>query len=170
MFPLMIHHMSLALLAAFLLVAAYQDLCDYRIPNVIIISLLALYPIYVLSAPHGVDILWSLAIGGVFFMIGLGLFVAKVMGGGDVKLIAVTGLWVGLEGLVPFLVVMAIVGGAMSVFMLVGPLRHTTAYLCSQMGLYSAQQKIMTDKLPYGVAICAGGLYAAFHLFLATRF
>jgi prepilin peptidase CpaA len=159
----LINHLSIALLCALLLVAALQDLSDYRIPNIIIISLVVLYPVYVLSAPVEVLWGWSLGIAAVFFLIGLALFSAGIMGGGDVKLITVTSLWMGVTSLVPFIWVMSITGGIMSLFML-SSLRATTAFFCGQFGLISVQEKIMTDKLAYGVAIAAGGLFGAYQL------
>ncbi|SCA55718.1 putative Peptidase A24A prepilin type IV [Candidatus Terasakiella magnetica] len=161
-----INNMIIAAFVALLLVSALEDLDDYRIPNFISIALIALYPFYVLTAPHEVSIGWSMVIGLVFFMIGLGLFSAGIMGGGDVKLIALTGLWVGPLGLFPFLFAMVIVGAIMSIFMLSSSLRHGSAYICVQMGFVNAQEKILTDKLPYGVAICAGGLFATYKMFV----
>ncbi|MDV7340378.1 prepilin peptidase [Terasakiella sp. A23] len=157
--------MTLSLFAAFLLVAALEDVRRYRIPNVVIVILAAIYPVYIFVAPFEVSFAWSFGVATTFFLIGVGLFAAGIMGGGDVKLMTVAGLWAGLEGLFPFLIGMALVGGAMSLFMMMAPARNGCAYLCAHMGLYSIQEKIMTDKLPYGVAICAGGLYAAYTIY-----
>ena len=46
MSTLIIHHMTLALFAAFMLVAALEDLRKYRIPNAVILSLGVIYPVY----------------------------------------------------------------------------------------------------------------------------
>jgi len=160
---IIINHFTIALFSALLLIAALQDLVDYRIPNTVIVALIALYPVYLLTTPSDVSWLISLGISGAFFLVGVGLFSIGVMGGGDVKLIAVTSLWMGVIGLVPFILIMGIVGGAMSLFML-SPLRAPTAYLCGRLGLVSVKEKILTDKLAYGVAISAGGLFGAYKL------
>lgn len=164
---ILLNQVALALFCALLVVAAIQDVSEYRIPNAIIVMIAVLYPIYFFSAPHAVSWGWSLLIALVFFMIGLGLFSANIMGGGDVKLISVAGLWVGLEGLTPFLLGMAVVGGVMSLFMMISPIRQTAAYLCVQMGFARLQEKILTDQIPYGVAICAGGLFAVYQMYMA---
>ncbi len=153
--------------AALLIYAAVQDVREYRIPNIIIIALLVLYPAYFLTSSQNMSLPVSFLIGGVFFLIGLGLFSTGVMGGGDVKLIAVTGLWVGASGLLPFLMVMALVGAVMSLFMMIMPVRLGVASFCTQMGFVSLQEKILTDRLPYGVAISAGGLFAAYQMAMA---
>ncbi|WP_167730285.1 prepilin peptidase [Terasakiella sp. SH-1] len=161
-----LNNLFVSAFVALLLVAAIEDLDDYRIPNFISLALIGLYPLYVLTAPFEVYLGWSFGIASLFFLMGLGLFSLGIMGGGDVKLITLTALWVGPVGLIPFLLGMALVGGAMSLFMLSAPVRHSTAYVCVHMGLMRAQEKILTDKLPYGVAICAGGVFAAYRMFM----
>jgi prepilin peptidase CpaA len=164
---IILYQISIALFCAVMLIAAVQDLSDYTIPNSLIIAMATAYPFYVLSTPMDITWGWSLAVAGVFFLIGLGLFSAGIMGGGDVKLITVTALWVGVDGLAPFVIVMSVVGGLMSILMLT-TLRQVSAYYCGRMGFISVQEKIMTDQLPYGVAICAGGLYVAYHTFIVA--
>lgn len=158
---LVLSDVILVIFAALLIFAAIQDVREYRIPNEVIIALIAIYPVFYLTSSAEISLLWSVSISAVFFLIGLGLFSAGLMGGGDVKLIAVTGLWVGADMLIPFLFVMSMVGAAMSVFMLLLPLRLSVASLCMQMGLNGMQEKILADQVPYGVAIAAGGVFAA---------
>lgn len=159
---------ALISLSAFCLInalAAFKDLQAYRIPNSLMIALAAFYPFFALSHPHDPYIWISLGLAGLFFLIGLGLFSLNIMGGGDVKMICLVALWVGPTGIVPFVYGMAIVGAGMSLFMLLAPLRRTSARLCAQLGWHQASDKIMTDKLPYGVAIAAGGLTAMLPVF-----
>lgn len=164
MFYVLVNQFMLALFSAVMIVAAIQDVKEYRIANLFIIVLLALFPIYMLTASYEVSLLWNLGLALGFFAIGVGLFSLGVMGGGDVKLIAVAVLWVGPQGLFAFLIAMSLVGAGMSLFMMSSGLRHGAAYLCTHMGMMGAQKKILTDQIPYGVAVCAGGLYAAFQL------
>jgi len=157
MFEPLFYHITLALFSAVMIVCAISDLTHYRIPNIFILFLLGLYPVFVFVAPQ--PVLWGqgLAVGGVFFLIGLLLFRSGVMGGGDVKLIAVTALWAGVPGLATFVFFMAISGAAMSLFMM-SRFRGASAYLCARMGFETAHQKLMTPQLPYGVAVAIGGL------------
>jgi len=143
------------------------DLRHYRIPNSLILILIAAYPFFALTQPSDAHVGWSLGIAGLFFLIGLGLFALNIMGGGDVKMICAVALWVGPLGVVDFVSAMALVGAGMSLFMVLTPLRTSTAQLCATLGWHTAQDKIMTDKLPYGVAIAAGGLNALLPLLLS---
>lgn len=160
----LINQFFLALFSAIMIVAAVQDVREYRIANLFIVVLLVLYPGYFLTSALEISVLWNLGLALGFFALGVGLFSMGVMGGGDVKLIAVAVLWVGPAGLFDFLIAMSLVGAVMSLFMMSSGLRHGAAYLCTHMGMMSAQKKILTDQIPYGVAICAGGVYAAFRL------
>ena len=137
---IILYQVSIALFCAIMLIAAAQDLSDYTIPNSLIITMVAAYPFYVLSTPLDVAWEWSLVISALFFLIGLGLFSAGIMGGGDVKLITVTALWVGSDGLLDFVIVMSLTGGLMSIIMLTA-LRQASAYYCGRMGLISVQEK-----------------------------
>ena len=94
------------------------------------------------------------------------------MGGGDAKLIAAASLWLGLSGLMSFLVYTAIMGGVLTLGLLA--LRKG---LQPYMVLYPKYfpewtQHLLKPKgdLPYGVAICAGGLMALPHSPMAYLF
>ena len=103
---------------ALLLVAAVSDARRYIIPNWISLALLVLgfawglmlYPNFDWLAHLG----WALAV----FAIGFGLFVARLLGGGDVKLLAVLSFWAGPTLLVSFLTITVLVGGVLSFFIL----------------------------------------------------
>jgi prepilin peptidase CpaA len=107
----------------------------------------------------------------VVFVIGLGLFARELIGGGDVKLIAALSLWAGPEQFVPFMLVTALAGGALSLLTLWyrrwGGL--VDAHLAA-LGLVPAggrpalpdapsqQSAACAATLPYGIAIAAGGI------------
>lgn len=152
-----VSQMSLLLFCAVLVLAAFEDVADYRIPNSLVIASLALYPLFYLTAETQPSLWMSLVMAVVFFLVGTALFAAGILGGGDVKLIAVTALWVGPSGLVYFVLGMTLCGGLMGLFMM-SPMRIGSAYVCGQIGFYSAHEKLMKNELPYGVAICVGGL------------
>ncbi len=73
----------------------------------------------------------------------VGAFAAGWMGGGDVKMIAAISLWLPLGSLVDMLMVMAVLGGAITVLMMIDQRRR---------------RAFGTIEVPYGVAIAAAAL------------
>ena len=159
--------------AGFLIVlglAAFKDISERRLPNRLTGALAALYPVYVLVSPTPVAWPAAVGLGLVVFVIGLGLFARELIGGGDVKLLAVLSLWAGPEQFVWFLLVTTLAGGALSLLALWyqrwGGL--IAAHLAT-LGLGSGRAPVSPDAsaggsaarsatLPYGVAIAAGGI------------
>lgn len=145
---------TLALAALALVAAAVCDARTFRIPNLASLFLIALFPFYVLSAPPGLNWLQNTFVFVLVLFVGLTMYWRKIAGAGDVKLLAATSLWVGLEGLAAFLFVTAIAGGLLSVAMAVLALRHKAD---SSQNRLTALRK---TPIPYGVAIAVGGLAA----------
>lgn len=148
------------LLTVFLIGIFVYDLTRYIIPNWMTAVVLALYPVMWLTTPvmpEGFNIWMSLAIFAAMFAVGAGLFALKWMGGGDVKLLAVLGLWAGAQAAVPFLIYTALLGGLLALSLV--PLRGLV-------GRYMPVEKakwiprVLRDKepLPYGLAITAAFL------------
>lgn len=155
---------ALALALSLLALAAVSDVFTLRIPNEISLTLAGLWPVYALIAP--VDVLGSLGLAGGAFVLGLVLFSRGLLGGGDVKLVTATLLWVGPAGGVTFLIIMALTGGAMALFYL-SRLRFTVAAWCEAAGDTVASEAALHDRLPYGLAIAVGGYGVLMPLFLA---
>ena len=144
-------------LCALLVWAAASDMQRYVIPNRICLALFFLYPAYALSlSPAEIGI--AAAIAAVVFAIGAGLFAYGLMGGGDVKLLAVVSLWAGGAYFPTFLVLTTVVGGFLAIWW--GPLLRY-CFPSIAMGK-SANGR---PAVPYGVAIAAGGLFVALHLY-----
>lgn len=135
-----------ALLALLLLSAGIEDVRQRTIANWknAAIALLAL-PWWLaigLSPWPGMAVQVALAIG--VFALFTGAFALGMMGGGDVKMIGALALWFPLQSLVWMLVVMSIIGGAITLVMLIE---------------HRARKKPGQPEIPYGVAIaCAAFL------------
>jgi prepilin peptidase CpaA len=131
------------------------DVTRYIIPNWLVGSLLVLYPVAVLLSPHTVDWLMALAAMGVVFILGYIVFALRLMGGGDIKLITVCALWVGWSGLLEFIFLTAMIGGAASIVLWL--LRKLIPFL----RLTKVPPRILRpgEPVPYGVAIAAAMLY-----------
>ncbi len=109
-------------LAIALLIAAFTDLRRRQIDNWLNAAIAALAPVY-----------WWLA----------GLFALRMMGGGDVKLLTALALWLRPVLFAKLLLIMALVGGLLTV----------------GMGMWHLMRRRKDRlKIPYGVAIATAGL------------
>ena len=113
-----LHQACLGLFVILLLLAGWTDLKSFTIPNHIPIAIALLLPTYGMTGPESFPWLSSLLIGSAVFITGLGFFSLKLMGGGDVKLMASVSLWGGTAHALDFLLVTALAGGLLSVFAL----------------------------------------------------
>jgi prepilin peptidase CpaA len=100
-----------------LLLSCLCDLRRFEIPDTLSIVILLAAFAFGLATP-GFEWLWHLAGLGIMFAVGLALFAAGWMGGGDIKLLVATAMWTGLQGLPPFLVGVSLAGGALALVLL----------------------------------------------------
>lgn len=158
---------SVACFVALLLVAAASDVVSYKIPNVVVLAILLLYPVYVIVTPAEVDWPWALAVFAGTIAIGMGLNAAGVFGAGDAKLLAAVLLWAG-PVLAPLtLIISLIVGGVISAIMWTR-VRFVLAGAFASLGSQTLSNAMLAKNMPYGVAIAAGGLFVAWVLFTAA--
>ena len=106
---------------------------------------------------------WGVHIGLGFagLVAGMILFALRVMGGGDAKLIAATTLWLGTDGTLAFLVYTALAGGVLTLGLLWA--RRNVAQFAHALPAPIGRHLEAKGDIPYGVAICAGGLLAISH-------
>lgn len=141
-------------------VVMYFDATRFIIPNWLVGGLLILYPVALFLTPAAVD--WKSDLLGMLgvFALGYVIFAIRAMGGGDVKLIIVLSLWVGLQRLAAFGFNFAVLGGVLSIVILI--LRGVIpAMVKDQEKLPRIFKK--RQPVPYGLAI--GG---AFMLMIAA--
>lgn len=143
------------ILAVLLLMAAWTDIRSRTISNELnaAIALFAIAFWWVIGEPLWPDIALRVGIALLIFGVFALLFLLRMMGGGDVKMIAALALWLPLKALMPMLTVMAVSGGLIAVILLV---RHRW------------QPNADKPELPYGVAIALGGLWVIANGLLTT--
>ncbi|ATE64858.1 A24 family peptidase [Rhizorhabdus dicambivorans] len=143
------------LLAVLLLMAAWTDIRTRTISNELnaAIALLAVAFWWVAGEALWPDIAVRIGIALLLFAVFAGLFMLKMMGGGDVKMIAALALWLPFQALMVMLIVMALAGGAITVFLLI-----------RQRWRPNAER----PEVPYGVAIAIGGLWVIANGLLTT--
>jgi prepilin peptidase CpaA len=136
--------LALVVFCLLLAAAAASDMARYRIPNLLCAALAAAG--LLLAFPH--DLAEGLSRGASLLILSgaaLGLYLAALLGGGDVKLLAAAALWMPLSTLPVFLAALAVAGGAQAGVML-------AARAAATPGPDSPK------RMPYAVSIAAAGL------------
>src|SRR5437879_6273984 len=88
--------------AAVLFYVAVTDLRHYQIRNELILLLLALFILHTLLSGRWVEAAWGLGLAAFVLAILVYFYSRHWMGGGDVKILSVAFLWVGVDCALPF--------------------------------------------------------------------
>ena len=98
-----------------MVMAMVSDVRDFEIPNSLPLLLLVAYPLTALIAGFSrQQIFWAFSLSGLMLAIAIILFLLRIMGGGDGKLLAASVLWIGQERLWEFLFVTTFAGGVLA--------------------------------------------------------
>lgn len=153
----MLAYLILSVFPAALLIAAANDIYEFKIPNWLTIILICAYPVAGLAVGAAPElIVEGLLIGAGMLALGFALFALKIIGGGDAKLFAATAPWLGFGGLGIFLFNTALSGLVLAIVMAMFrklPLLPVYAHAPWLIQLHQRKK-----DLPYAVAIAAGGL------------
>ncbi len=152
----MFEYPVLLLFPAVLAYAAVMDVFTMTIPNRISLALIAGFPLAVLLA--GVPMhtaLMHLAAFAIVLAFGIGLFALNLLGGGDAKLLATAALWIGFDQLLPFVTTVTVAGGVLAVLFLAVRSVPLGGFALPE---WAARLHKGGNGIPYGLAICAGGL------------
>ena len=100
--------------------AVVFDIASRQVPNAVPVALLGLFAIQVAVAGHrDMAPLWAhVATGAVLLAVGFVLFLMGALGGGDGKLMAAAGLWIGPFEIGGFLFGVGLLGLALGLFSL----------------------------------------------------
>ncbi|ADL11780.1 peptidase A24A prepilin type IV [Acetohalobium arabaticum DSM 5501] len=155
------------LLGIILAVAMWIDIKDKIIPNWLTFSLMLLGLIINLSIDGWSGLLFSLQGLGVGLAIFLIPFVLGGLGAGDVKLVAGIGAVKGVKFVLLDSLVIAIVGGIISLFILIqekklGRMIKKVIYRLPFKSLSDREDQEGNDAFPYGVAVAFGTWYTLF--------
>jgi prepilin peptidase CpaA len=147
--------------ALLLIAAAWQDLRTMRIANGLSVAVVASFGLWALAGlTLGLIsvsyVALAVACAAAVFGVGAIGFALGGLGGGDVKLLAAASLFAGPDLLGDFLMVTALVGGALGLAMLAGAPIGPAAPAGD-----GAVRARLRAGLPYGPAISVGGLWVA---------
>ena len=141
--------------------AAKSDVKGFKIPNIVPVVIVVAFAVSygVLEITEQRDVFFKpigAHIGAAFLvlMVTGAMFALKQLGAGDSKFATAIALWVGLQGLVPFLFYMVMAGGVIAAISLAlrkwKPVNNP-----AEGGWIDAAQK-GSGNVPYGVAIAVG--------------
>jgi prepilin peptidase CpaA len=138
--------------------AAVSDFVSQRIPNWIVLALLALFLIQ--AGRHLPAVYWlgQLGAGGLLLVIGIVLYTLGQLGAGDAKLIAALGVWAGFSALLPTLMIISLAG-----LVVAGVLVAARLLPWRRLDPGERRPKALTKGggIPFGIAIAAGSLLSA---------
>jgi prepilin peptidase CpaA len=146
----MFQYALLAALAIALMCAAFSDLRNRTIANWLNAAIALGAPLFWWASWQSGDMtLWpgvalQVGVAVAAFALLAGLFALGAMGGGDVKLLTALALWVPPMLFVQLLIVMALVGGVLTIVF--------SAW-------HIARRRRERLAIPYGLAIACGGLW-----------
>lgn len=136
-------------LATLLLVAAITDWRSRLINNWLTGTIAITAPLYWWATGLALwpDVGVQIAIGVGVFAVFATFFALGTMGGGDVKLLGALALWLPLFAMIKLLFVMSILGGILTLIMLI---------------IHKWQRALGKPEIPYGIAISMAGLWVIF--------
>ena len=141
--------------AALLIVAGAQDAAQARMSNITVLLLIAGAVVAaIVEGPR--QTLWeNLVVFVALLTLGTLLFAKGVFGGGDVKVLAATGLWFSIPGAAQMLFATILSGGVLALLVLGARLVKWNEAVQGRLPFLRPNAGV-----PYGIAIAAGALIA----------
>ena len=167
------HLLIISTLLTIIFIAAWQDVNSYRISNILVFSGALLAILINIFLPSGIGFTESILGWGIGLLLLLPLYLFRMMGAGDVKLMAMIGAFVGPNDIFSVFLCTLIVGGVLALIVSwrQGVLRKLLDNLTLMFLLALSTNKpkplrgnlslveeapVFVGKLPYATAIAAG--------------
>jgi len=147
--------------------AATMDMLTMTIPNRIAVALVASFFVVALFAGLPAStVAMHVAAGALMLVVGIGMFAAGWVGGGDAKMLAAAALWLGLPQLAPLVLITGAIG---SLLMLAIVCFRAYPVAALPVPEWTLRLHRSETGLPYGIAIGSAGLilYPQSPIFLA---
>jgi prepilin peptidase CpaA len=152
-----VNSLPIVIFSAAMIFAGVRDLTTMTIPNWLTLTLaLAFLIAAVATAMPLAEIALHLAVGFAVLLVGMGFFAKGWIGGGDAKLMAAIGLWVGWTQAIPYFVTASIFGGALTLLILGFRTLPLPAFFVRQPWLLRLHDR--GEGIPYGLALAAAAL------------
>lgn len=139
--------------------AAFYDLWKFVVPNFIPIALSLLFLAVAVLRQDDIELIGHVGAGILVFGIGALAYRFRVLGGGDVKLLAAVALWVGWDLLPLYLLAVALCGGVLALLLLgLRGLLHRIYRPASSRAVLPPVLRL-GESVPYAMAIGAGAVF-----------
>jgi prepilin peptidase CpaA len=149
--------------------AIWTDVTSLLIPNWVSVLLAVSFIPFALMHLGTSGLLQNFAIAAVVFGVCVVFFVVGWMGGGDVKFLTATSVWMGSDQILPFLFKIAIIGAAVALVLI-----YFRSYANPWRGWgarFAVLGRILeladARKVPYGLPIGGAALWSASKIFFA---
>jgi prepilin peptidase CpaA len=154
---MLLETLILGLFPAAMIYAAASDLVTMTISNRLSIALfLSFFAVAALIGMPLPDMGRHMIASAIVLVFAFGFFARGWIGGGDAKLAAATALWIGFSHLMDYLLVAAVIGGALTLLILQARKWPLPLFLARQPWI--ARLHAMETGIPYGIALAAAGL------------
>ena len=142
-------------LVALLAWAAVDDLRRRTIPNRLNLAIALLAPLWwwASAVPLWPEAALQVMAAAIVFGLFAAAFAFGAMGGGDVKMIGALALWLPLKVLLPMLMLMAVLGGVVTL---------------ATLAAHRIRRREGRPEVPYGVAIALAGLWTVANVILTV--
>ncbi len=140
------------------------DLFTMTIPNKVSVALIAAFAVAAAMTGMPWQLLASHVLAGLLFLaLGILMFSRGWLGGGDAKLLAAAALWFGFELLLPYLVLVTLMGGALALVIIAYRNILPPVWVMGQG--WARRLHDRQGGIPYGVALAGAALW----LYPSTR-
>lgn len=152
----------LILVMCITVLSCVSDVTTLKIPNWHSLAIVGLFVLAYFFGSASFAPLWQHITAAVaMFIISYVMFTLNIMGGGDSKLATALSLWLGLKGLLPFVILLSLAGGAVGAATLF--LRKKKPFKNPREGSWIAVAQSGGNAVPYAVAIVFGFWVSIFH-------
>jgi prepilin peptidase CpaA len=142
-----------------MIIAGTGDALSMRIPNWLTLAIgLTFLPLALMTGMPWSLIGLHVLVGIGLFATGFALFALGLFGGGDSKLLAVAGLWLGWADLLPFLIMTAFAGGVLAFFVGLWSAINVSSEIKN--GSIFRHLGSIKPNVPYGYAFAIGAILA----------
>lgn len=143
---------------AMMIFAALMDLFTMTIPNRISIILIAAFLIAAPLTGMGWEQFFThVATGLAVLAFAFALFAFGLVGGGDAKLLSAASLWIGVDYLGSYMVITVVMGGLLSIALLLYRVMLPPRWLLNQEWAIRLHNK--KEGIPYGLALSGAALW-----------